>query len=309
MSSTSRQSKILRKLVVGKDRAKRRWFQDGDTPKFQTATNLSNPARQGKNAPRRVHVLNKLFMKHITDLMSTGEVSVVTLGKGLEISHVKVTSDFLFVNVYWLAKGNTSDAELEPLLQKASGMLRHELSQLRLMGEVPRINFVKDKIHSKYAEVDNLLAIADFGDDYEPSNWGLLKQDLAPDSLNKMLPEMRHNVLGLDQAEIMDKIKRTMTKNKQAWERYEKNITNGTMTERSLPQPHTIDEGAVRLRDEEFTKFLEQRQYMKKQQMRGKKHPDFKEYYITDYDADLDNDKYDDGDYVEEYEGDHEQWR
>lgn len=166
-SSSSRQSKILRKLVVGKDRAKRRWYQDGETPKMQTAANLSNPARQGKNAPRRVHVLNKLFMKHITDLLSTGEASEAVLGRGLEVSYVKVAADFNYVNVFWRAKSSgQTDDEMEAILRKAAGNIRHELSQLRLMGEVPRINFVRDRQLSTYADVQDLLDRADYGEDF-----------------------------------------------------------------------------------------------------------------------------------------------
>lgn len=305
-STVGRQSRILRKLVAGKDRVKRRWFQDTeDVPKMQTATSLSNAKHQGKNAPRRVHVLNKLFMQHITDLMSTGEVSETILGRGLEISHVKVTPCFQYINVFWMAKGTAeSDANMEQILRKAAGIIRHELSQLKVMGEVPKINFVKDRVQSKFSEVEDLLSRADFGEDYEPSSWAQLKQDMAPHTLAGQsalaLPPMRHDVLGLNQHDIMEKIKRTMSKSRQAWQAYEtRTLISAAATpddevgdNKVLPSRSMLDE-ITKLRDDEFAKFLERRQYLRKT-TRTRKNPDFREYYDRgQYDDEEEFEKYD----------------
>lgn len=54
-----------------------------------------------------------------------------------------VASDFSKVNVYWLAGEKEVNSEIEKLLFDMSLYLRHELSQLRIMGVVPRIEFVK----------------------------------------------------------------------------------------------------------------------------------------------------------------------
>jgi hypothetical protein len=43
--------------------------------------------KQGQNF-RRAAVLNKLFMRHITDMMASGEVASEILGRGVEISRV-----------------------------------------------------------------------------------------------------------------------------------------------------------------------------------------------------------------------------
>jgi hypothetical protein len=43
--------------------------------------------KQGQNF-RRVAVLNKLFMRHITDMMASGEVASEIFGRGIEISRV-----------------------------------------------------------------------------------------------------------------------------------------------------------------------------------------------------------------------------
>lgn len=47
------------------------------------------------------------------------------------------------MNVFWVCKGDLSDKETEVLLNKIAGPLRHELSTLRVMGEVPYVVFVK----------------------------------------------------------------------------------------------------------------------------------------------------------------------
>lgn len=42
----------------------------------------------GKQGMQRLAMLNKLFMKNITDLMSTGTVAMGIVGRGIEISKV-----------------------------------------------------------------------------------------------------------------------------------------------------------------------------------------------------------------------------
>lgn len=45
----------------------------------------------GKRSVRRAAMLNKMFMKQITDLMSTGTVSMNIVGRGIEISKVLIS--------------------------------------------------------------------------------------------------------------------------------------------------------------------------------------------------------------------------
>ncbi len=217
----NRQSKTLNKLLAGKVKSKKQWKYDDDIPKLPSIASLSNPISQGKSSLRRVNVLNKLFMRHITDYMATDHTFS---GYGLEISRVKITTDFRLVNVYWLARGDGNDENLESILSKSAGTLRHNLSQLRLMGEVPTIKFVKDKTYSKNVEVEALLKNADFGDDFVPSTpAAMIRYDLSCNTTqpDNTLPEMTHNILGLNQSEIMNRIKQNMSKAKQAWEKYE----------------------------------------------------------------------------------------
>lgn len=102
-------------------------------------------------------MLNNLFIEQISSLLATGEVSPEFLGLGIQISKVKVTADFSGVMVYWYASGTEKDEEIEKLLDKSAGHLRHLLSQLRVIGVVPPIKFYKDKTFSKVQEVEMLL--------------------------------------------------------------------------------------------------------------------------------------------------------
>lgn len=58
---------------------------------------------------------------------------------------VCIAGDYKSVKVYWMAGKSEDDSQLDKLLHMLSGPLRHELSVLRIMGEVPRIQFIKGK--------------------------------------------------------------------------------------------------------------------------------------------------------------------
>lgn len=271
----NRETKMLRKLITGRDKGKKNWYSNTDSPKLPSPVGLSRNKGQGKEATRRVSVLNKLFMKNITDLMATGDVSEKLLGRGLEVSRVKVGSDFQGINVYWLAKGNENDDEIQTVLNMAAFSIRHELSQLRLMGEVPKINFVKDRIYAKVMEVDHLLAGADLGE----TNLDLL--DAEKELEEESLPEMRNDVFGVNQSEIMERITRRMKKSKSAWEKYEMGSlgmsSTGLDEDRVNLEEVTEEVNAMKLREDSFAKYLERKNYKKPTPDR-KKHITEKEY-------------------------------
>lgn len=146
---------------------------------------VSGAPVKSKKCLRRVEVLNALFMEQITSMMSTGEVSQELLGLGLIVSRVNVSNDFSRVNVYWVGSGTCKDDVIEPILRKAAGRLRHELTQLRVIGIVPPIEFVKDKTHSKIAEVEYLLTKCDFGDDFVPTTSNNLFSQISPKYLRQ----------------------------------------------------------------------------------------------------------------------------
>ncbi|XP_004523639.1 uncharacterized protein LOC101449394 [Ceratitis capitata] len=250
------QSKIMSKLVghrvVG---SKKRWYpsNEGSTSHLAKHRNAeifsnthitkSNAGGGGKNTTRRMAVLNKLFMSHITDLLATGEASEAILGRGLQVTRVKISPDFSCINVYWLGSGDAlADGLLETELQRCSGRLRHELSQLMLMSEVPRIKFAREKKFSSVAQVEALLRNIDFvtadeiSEDnmedakYEKYNFvaNIMQREFYGKSSSAAItangadeehfPEMRHDVFGLDHRYIMSKLMTKMRKSQQAWE-------------------------------------------------------------------------------------------
>lgn len=263
-SNAARQSKILGKFfgnrVAG---SKKRWYpsaQDvssGYGSGYQPPSVIFQASQFGKSASnspgskhntRRMSVLNKLFMTHITDLLATGEAAESILGRGMQVSRVKISSDFACVNVYWLGSGDVlNDATLEAELQRTSGQLRHELSQLRLMGEVPRIKFVRDKTGSNINNVEGILRTLNLSppDDEDADEQQQQQKPAAHSSYDvaqtarqefygnaaasavtssdssEAFPEMRQDVLGLDHRLIMDKILTKMRKSKQSWEQHQ----------------------------------------------------------------------------------------
>lgn len=276
--SENRATKTLRKIISGRDKGKKNWYSnyDSGSPKLPTPVGISQNKGQGKESNRRVSMLNKLFMKNITDLMATGDVSQRLLGRGLEVSRVKVGSDFQGVNVYWLAKGNDNDDEIQTVLNLAAHSIRHELSQLRLMGEVPKITFVKDRLYAKVMEVDHLLGNADLG---EP-NFEQLESEVDEHAL----PEMRNDVFGLNQAEIMERVSRRLKRSKNAWEKYEMGSLGKTnVDEEDKVNLESVNEevDAMKLSDNGFAKYLERKSY-KKPTPERKKHITEKVYLKAD---------------------------
>ncbi|XP_058821074.1 uncharacterized protein LOC131683260 isoform X2 [Topomyia yanbarensis] len=198
-------------------------------------------AKGGKESNRRLAVLNTLFMEQITDLIATGKFSEELVGHGIQISCVKVTNDFHAINIFWSVRDNRNDIEISKMLKRVSGDLRHELAQLRLIGQVPRLNFVKDKTYCIFT--NSALQNADYGKAFTTKDpTSLIGSDVKlhvdlPRVVRKnidelvdksyfltdnqdSLPNMRHDVLGLDHFAIMHKIKRLLMKSKITWAQY-----------------------------------------------------------------------------------------
>lgn len=234
-----RQSHMLKKLMSGKKRPTWKW---NDSPSAMTPKDIFNSKKSSpaKVTSRRVIVLNKMFMRHVSELIATGQHGQELIGLGLEITNVLVCQRYHGLNIFWTATGTNDLDYVEEKLESMSKRLRHELTQMQLMGNIPHIKFVRDKQLSYFAELDGRLAIADFGPDHEESDSkSELKKDfrieLAPSTdlkeINSTLPPMRHDVLGLDRSLIIGRIKQHMTRSKQAWKTYEEN----KLVERNSP--------------------------------------------------------------------------
>lgn len=84
--SLNKQVHMLKKIMAGREKGKRRFVYDESLPLLESVTKLSSSKGQGKESIRRITVLNKLFMKHITDLMATDKFCQNILGYGLQVS-------------------------------------------------------------------------------------------------------------------------------------------------------------------------------------------------------------------------------
>ncbi|XP_067138110.1 putative ribosome-binding factor A, mitochondrial [Centruroides vittatus] len=192
---------------------------------------------------KRIAALNNLFIEHITDVMSTGEIGSNLRGYDIEITYVKVSSDFSTANVYWTLPSSNFNYidKVTELLEINARRIRAEICRLNLLGIVPRIQFVKDNNATKIAELERLLSIADYGPDYVPVNSSKLlieKQNLQykiheDDQQNQIMNslsnekistqskhfydfpmDMQMDTFGLDHKAIMKKLMQKLKKGK-----------------------------------------------------------------------------------------------
>ena len=138
--STYHQSKFLAKLVYG-TRKKKIWYESN--AKINEKLPIIASIKKGPGSKKRQDVLNKLFERHITEMLSSGGIlSDAISGCGVHISKIKITQDHTILNVHWIS--NEKDfAKVEQTFNDYKKYLRHELSQLNLIGHVPRIEFVE----------------------------------------------------------------------------------------------------------------------------------------------------------------------
>lgn len=87
----SKQINVMKKIMAGREKGKRRWILNENMPKLETAKNLSDTRGQTKSQVRRLTVLNKLFMKNISDLMATEAFSKNILGYGIQVRFLRIS--------------------------------------------------------------------------------------------------------------------------------------------------------------------------------------------------------------------------
>jgi ribosome-binding factor A len=81
---------MLKKIMAGREKGKRRFVYNENLPKMENVKKLSDAKGQGKESARRITVLNKLFMKNITDLMATDAFSKGLAGYGIQVRSSRV---------------------------------------------------------------------------------------------------------------------------------------------------------------------------------------------------------------------------
>ncbi|XP_039278562.1 uncharacterized protein LOC111063739 [Nilaparvata lugens] len=234
----NREGRMMNKIMSGRKNKpnSKRYYPDIDMPNVGGTTNFFDfvGKQSGSSKPqKRLVVLNKMLMRNISDILSTGELSSTLHGTGLHLSKVAISPTLNQINVHWLADGNEeADNETTKRLAEIAPELRHSLSQLSLMGSIPKIEFVKDCKYLKFIAVENLLKKADFGEDFEPTPLGndwksqkvleksipdhlkekIRETESGADVCEETLPVMQMNVLGLNQETIMNKVRQYQRK-------------------------------------------------------------------------------------------------
>lgn len=292
------QSKFLSKLI-NKNEPKRKWYKDNPSTSLSNGLDIQKKQLTSPHVQRRLTVLNKLFMKYITDLMSTSNISPKILEHQIEVTQVTLSPDYKIANVYWTHENINNKnwvTTTEEILKNYAFTLRHELSQLRIISHVPPINFVKDKTYFLSKEIEKRLAIADFGDDYKyPSLTLKQNTEINPsyeidnktsksdvndvndgisktNDINVVVPQMRHDVLGLDHHSIMSKIKISLN---QSMHKNKNNVTYPTSINNDM---NILTD---KTQQELFTKFLKMRKIREKQKHRLKNPKEMKQNLMS----------------------------
>nr|XP_006812283.1 PREDICTED: putative ribosome-binding factor A, mitochondrial-like [Saccoglossus kowalevskii] len=116
----------------------------------------------------RLHIINTVLYQNLLDLINTNVISDELEELNVELIKVTMAGDFSACRVFWKASGDINeDKHIQELLNKYAGPVRHKLTQLRLIGFLPKVVFVKDKGEANRVEVERLLAVADLGPDEE----------------------------------------------------------------------------------------------------------------------------------------------
>ncbi|KAM6217589.1 putative ribosome-binding factor A, mitochondrial [Rhynchocyon petersi] len=126
---------------------------------------LKTTSKKTKKEDRvRLRALNGHLYKALTDLLCTPEVSPEVYILNVELSKVSLTSDFSACRVYWKTPLSTEQREHAcAVLQRSAAHLRHQLISQQTLRNVPPLVFVEDRETAALAEIDQLLAVADFG--------------------------------------------------------------------------------------------------------------------------------------------------
>ncbi|KAK9497799.1 hypothetical protein O3M35_003721 [Rhynocoris fuscipes] len=199
---TSKQAKLISKFLNSHKRRKKFFYNSYTFPALEKRDETST-----RSEARRVSLINKLLMKCITDIITTGSLSTDLLNLNIDITRVSVSSDYKFVNVYWLSNNQCLDARIDEKLVETAKLLRHDLSRLKLLGNVPHIVFVRDKRQLELNFVHQLInSVESSRSNDQP--FAHTEGNLS----NRALPKMPTNVFGLDRASITEKIKRDMKK-------------------------------------------------------------------------------------------------
>ncbi|XP_036060245.1 putative ribosome-binding factor A, mitochondrial [Onychomys torridus] len=200
-------SKNLLKKFASKTR-KKFWYESPSLGSYMTHKpskfeflTKSTLKKAKKEDTIRLRAINGLLYKALTELLCTPEVSQEVYELNVELSKVSVTSDFSACRVYWkIGVSADQNRHTEAVLQRSAAYIRHLLMSQQTLRNVPPIVFIQDKKDIILAEVDQLLAVADFGPLDEKDD--LVQDGLRnPDALSShdaLEPDTHPNLCGID---------------------------------------------------------------------------------------------------------------
>ncbi|XP_010706606.2 putative ribosome-binding factor A, mitochondrial isoform X2 [Meleagris gallopavo] len=158
----------------------------------------ADPAKTRKEDTIRCRVLNGLIHKAVAEMMSSCEVNKEVYDLKLEICKVSLASNFSACRVYWNPASTTaSDNYVEGVLRKSAPRIRYLLMSQQILGNVPPVVFVKDKEAAAVKEIEELLAVADFGPQEEEPSQNDSSESFSSATQSSDSP-IRSNLFGID---------------------------------------------------------------------------------------------------------------
>ncbi|XP_015267956.1 PREDICTED: putative ribosome-binding factor A, mitochondrial [Gekko japonicus] len=208
---------LLRKFLHKKK--KKFWYDSPTLGSFlvQKPSNWNSalklpPSKVRKEDSIRKRTLDVLLFKAVRDVLSTCDAGEDLYNLNVELSKGSLAPDFTTCRIYWKTTGNTEqDDHIDKVLQQRAPCIRHLLISNQVIGNVPPIVFVRDKMDVAVQEIERLLAIADFGpaeeenelDQNDFSKQGSGKADVSMDTSD---PPMLSNLFGIDHEELNKQI-------------------------------------------------------------------------------------------------------
>ncbi|KAL8182425.1 UNVERIFIED_CONTAM: hypothetical protein K2H54_056226 [Gekko kuhli] len=162
------------------------------------------PAKVRKEDSIRKRTLNVLLFKAVRDVLSTCEAGEDLYNLNVELSKGSLAPDFSTCRIYWKTTGNIEqDDHINKVLQQRAPRIRHFLISNQVIGNVPPIVFVRDKVDAAVQEIERLLAIADFGpaeeeNELDQNDFSKQESGKADVSMATSDPPMLSNLFGVD---------------------------------------------------------------------------------------------------------------
>ncbi|XP_061117483.1 putative ribosome-binding factor A, mitochondrial isoform X2 [Conger conger] len=183
---------------------------------------LQHTQPKKRDATKRTRILNTILFKAISDFLNSYEIGEEIYNLNVEISKVSLPSDFSNCRIYWKTSGTfETDCQIQQLLDKCAPRLRHLLISHHVLGSVPALVFLRDKEYAALVEIENLLKIADFG---EEENAEILNNNVKDggesaqaDASEQSVPAKRASLFGIDHEALNRQILDYKQRPPEAW--------------------------------------------------------------------------------------------